>query len=79
MEDGYRLVESCSISQLLGNLSSPASSFRFFFPDLDLFRFFIWEADILIEIFLDELKIFPAALEEDVVKSRDLRDRAHRL
>ena len=65
--------------QLLGDLAYPASACRFFFPGLEFFGVLIRKADLLVEIFLDELKSFPAVPEEDVVKFRDCRARAQRL
>ena len=49
----------------------------FFFPVIDFFRAFIYEADLLVEIWLDELESFPAGLEEDVVKFRNRCARSH--
>ena len=57
--------------QLLGNLASPNSAFRIFFPGLDLIEAFICKADLLIEIRLDELERFSAGFENDVVEFRD--------
>ena len=83
MEDGhnngYCWAESCRSRQLLGNLDSPASAYSFFFPGLYFFGFFIYEADIFVEICLVELENFPAGLEEDFVKFHDLRARAQHL
>ena len=79
MEGEYRLVGRCRSRELLGNLASPYPACRFFFPDLDFFGFFICEAYLLVEIFLDELESFPAGLEEDVVKFRERLSHAQRL
>ena len=79
MEDKYHSVERCRIWQLMNNLASPASACRFFFLYLDFFNFFMCEADLLSEIFLDELKSFPASFEEDVVKLRDRHDSTQRV
>ena len=72
-------MERCRSRQLLGNLYSPASDCNFFFPGLDLSGIFICEADLLVEISLDELEIIPAGLEDDFVKFRDRCDRVQPL
>ena len=55
----------------MGNLASPASDLCFFFPGLDFIRVLICEADLLVEIRLDELESFSAGLEKDVIEFRD--------
>ena len=62
----------------MGNLESPASACDFFFPGLDFFGYFICEAYLSVEIFLDELESFPVIHEEDVVKFRNRHARAQR-
>ena len=79
MVDRYRSVEICRIRKLLGNLASPAPACPFFFPGLGFFGVFICEADLLVEIRLDEPESFPSGLEKDVVKFCDCRARAQRL
>ena len=79
MEDRYQSVGSFRSGQLLGDIASPASACGFFFPGLDFFRIFICEADLLVEIFLDELEFFPSGLEEDVIKLCDRRVYAQRI
>ena len=79
MEDRYRSVGIYSIRQLLGNPASTYFACRCIFPGLDFFRIFICEADLLVEISLDELESFPAGLEENFVKFRDCSARAQRL
>ena len=71
MEGRYRSVEICRSGGLLSNLASPASAYIFSFPVLEFIGAFICEADILVEIRLDELKRFSSGLEEDVVEFRD--------
>ena len=63
VKGGYCSVESCRSRQLLVNLFPTACVFRFSFPGIDFIRSFIWEADPLFEIRLDELKSFPLVLK----------------
>ena len=65
--------------QLLINLASPDSAYRFFFPGIDFIVAFICEAYLLVEICLDELESFPAGLEEDIIEFWDRRARAQRI
>ena len=67
VEDGYLSVEIFRSRQLMVNLASPDSAWHLFFPGLDFFGVFICKVDLLIETRLDELEIFPAGLEEDVL------------
>ena len=64
--------------QLLGNLDSPDSDFRFF-SGLDFIGVLICDTDLLVEIRLDELKSFSYGLEKDFVEFRDHGARAQRL
>ena len=78
VEGEYHSVESCRSRQLLVSLAYTASNHSFF-PGLEFFGVFICGADLLVKICLDELKRFPAGLEEDVVKFCDQRVRSQRL
>ena len=64
-------MESCRSRQLLGRLDSIDHAFSSLFPGLDLIGAFICEADLLVEIRLDELKIVSSGTEKDVVELRD--------
>ena len=63
VEDGYRLVEIYRITQFFVTFTFQVPPVIFFFPNLDFFRFFICEADLVVEIFLDELESFPRSLK----------------
>ena len=71
-------MEICRGSKLLGNLVSPDYACCFF-SGLDSFRFFICKSDLLVKIFLNELKSFPAGLKEYVVKFCECRACVQRL
>ena len=69
VEDKYLSVKRCSSRQLRGNLSSPVSTCRFFFTGLELFGFFIYKADLLVEIHSDELKKILLSLNRILLNS----------